>query len=73
MKEHCVRYRTTSPQETVLLGQELGENLEKGDVIVLAGELGCGKTWFTKGIALGIGVSPDTVVTSPSFALMKRI
>ena len=37
--------------------------------MVLAGELGCGKTWFTKGIALGVGV--NEVVTSPSFALMN--
>ena len=72
MKEKGTLYRTKSAEETVLLGQKLGRLLEQGDLIVLAGELGCGKTWFTKGIALGVGVSPDTVVTSPSFALMNE-
>lgn len=70
MKDLC--YRTESPEETVKLGQRLGRLLEKGDLVVLAGELGCGKTWFTKGIALGVGVSPNEVVTSPSFALMNE-
>jgi len=67
-----VRYRTESPEETVGLGATLGRLLQTGDLIVLSGELGCGKTWFTKGIALGVGVSPREVVTSPSFALMNE-
>jgi len=70
MKSLC--YRTESPEETVKLGQTLGRLLEMGDLVVLAGALGCGKTWFTKGIALGVGVSPREVVTSPSFALMNE-
>ncbi len=63
-------YRTESPEETVRLGRLLGQRLQPGDLVVLAGELGCGKTWFTKGIALGLGISE--VVTSPSFALMNE-
>jgi tRNA threonylcarbamoyladenosine biosynthesis protein TsaE len=46
--------------------------LSEGDVVALAGELGSGKTWFTKGLALGLGVSPDTIVTSPSFTLVNE-
>ena len=72
MREKDVLYRTESAEETVALGQELGRLLMEGDLIVLTGELGCGKTWFTKGIALGVGVSPREVVTSPSFALMNE-
>ena len=72
MKEKRLRCRTESPEETVQLGQKLGRLLTRGDLVVLAGELGCGKTWFTKGIALGVGVSPREVVTSPSFALMNE-
>jgi len=72
LKDKRVRYRTESPEETVGLGRKLGQLLQTGDLIVLAGELGCGKTWFTKGIALGVGVSPREVVTSPSFALMNE-
>jgi tRNA threonylcarbamoyladenosine biosynthesis protein TsaE len=46
--------------------------LSEGDVVALVGELGSGKTWFTKGLALGLGVSPDTIVTSPSFTLVNE-
>jgi tRNA threonylcarbamoyladenosine biosynthesis protein TsaE len=61
-----------SDQETVELGFTLGTLLEEGDVVALVGELGSGKTWFTKGIARGLGVCPNTVVTSPSFALVNE-
>lgn len=64
-----MRYRTDSSEETVKLGRKLGRLLQPGDLIVLTGELGSGKTWFTKGIALGLDISE--VVTSPSFALMN--
>lgn len=67
-----LRYKTESPEGTVRLGHKLGRLLQMGDLIVLGGALGCGKTWFTKGIALGVGVSPREVVTSPSFALMNE-
>ena len=67
-----MRFLTESPEETVLLGQKLGRHLQRGDLVILTGELGCGKTWFTKGIALGVGVPADEVVTSPSFALMNQ-
>jgi tRNA threonylcarbamoyladenosine biosynthesis protein TsaE len=46
--------------------------LSEGDVVALVGELGSGKTWFAKGLALGLGVSPDTVITSPSFTFVKE-
>ena len=41
-------------------------------MVALVGELGSGKTWFTKGLAIGLGVGPDMVVTSPSFALVNE-
>ncbi len=72
MKIDSPRCRTESPEETVVLGRKLGRLLQPGDLVVLTGELGCGKTWFTKGIALGMGVSSHEVVTSPSFALMNE-
>jgi len=56
----------------VRLGRRLGGVLAAGDVVGLAGELGSGKTWFTKGVALGLGVPPETVVTSPSFSLVNE-
>jgi tRNA threonylcarbamoyladenosine biosynthesis protein TsaE len=63
---------TESDRDTILLGQQLASFLKEGDVVALSGELGSGKTWFTKGLALGLGVGPETVVTSPSFALVNE-
>jgi len=63
---------TETDEETLELGFLLGTLLQEGDVVALGGELGSGKTWFTKGIARGLGVSPETVVTSPSFALVNE-
>jgi len=71
-KNGILKVLTESDQETIQLGQKLGGFLEAGDVVALAGELGSGKTWFTKGIALGLGVDPDTIVTSPSFSLVNE-
>ncbi|MBR0385884.1 MAG: tRNA (adenosine(37)-N6)-threonylcarbamoyltransferase complex ATPase subunit type 1 TsaE [Erysipelotrichaceae bacterium] len=57
-------------KETTEIGRALGTLLSAGDVITLAGELGAGKTTFTQGIALGLGVTRR--VTSPTFTLMKN-
>ncbi len=58
---------TRSTKETVALGRQLGELLEAGDVLVLTGDLGAGKTQLTKGIAAGMGVTDD--VCSPTFTI----
>lgn len=67
-----LKLNTYSEEETIGLGIKLGSGLSGGDVIALAGELGSGKTRFTKGVALGLGVSENTVVTSPSFSLLNE-
>ena len=72
MTYKSVSYRTDSNFETIKMGRELGTLLKQGDVIALVGELGSGKTWLTKGLALGLGVKENTVVTSPSFALLNE-
>jgi tRNA threonylcarbamoyladenosine biosynthesis protein TsaE len=54
------------------VGRKLGALLEVGEVVALKGMLGSGKTCFAKGLALGLGVHPDTVITSPSFALVNE-
>ncbi len=64
--------RTQSVEETVALGQVLGELLAPGDVVALVGPLGAGKTYFTKGIALGLGVAGSPPVVSPSFVLVRE-
>ncbi|MDZ4655798.1 MAG: tRNA (adenosine(37)-N6)-threonylcarbamoyltransferase complex ATPase subunit type 1 TsaE [Coriobacteriia bacterium] len=59
---------TASERETELLGGYLARLLESGDVIVLAGDLGAGKTHFVKGVAEQLGVSER--VTSPTFNIL---
>ena len=61
-------FRTTSQDETIALGRRLGALLEPGDVLVLTGDLGAGKTQLTKGIAAAMGVEDD--VTSPTFNIL---
>ncbi len=58
---------SSSRDETIALGRALGKLLAPGDVLVLTGDLGAGKTQFTKGIADGMGVLDD--VTSPTFTI----
>ena len=67
-----LKYLTKSDTDTIRLGHRLGTLLWAGDVIALIGELGSGKTCFTKGLALGIGVGQDEIITSPSFAIVNE-
>jgi tRNA threonylcarbamoyladenosine biosynthesis protein TsaE len=71
MKEISIAYMSPSVEKTIWLGRELGAQLAEGDVIALIGDLGGGKTWFTKGIALGLGIDSDTIV-SPTFTLVNE-
>lgn len=58
-----------SPEATWSVGEFVGKRLKAGMVLCLTGDLGAGKTLFTKGVAAGLGVKAD--VTSPSFTLMN--
>jgi tRNA threonylcarbamoyladenosine biosynthesis protein TsaE len=60
---------SSSEEETYSLGFEFGKTLKGGEVIALEGQLGAGKTVFTKGLAAALGVK-DTV-TSPTFTLLN--
>lgn len=64
--ERC--WQSESPQATEALGQALGECVPAGTVITLDGELGAGKTCFTRGLARGLGIVEQ--VSSPTYALM---
>ena len=59
-----------STGQTQRVGSRLGEMLQAGDIILLEGPLGSGKTLLAKGIAQGLGVTDD--VTSPSFTLINE-
>ena len=60
-----------TPEETFDAGRRVGERLEGGEVLLLSGTLGAGKTVFTKGLAAGLGLDPAEV-SSPSFTLVNR-
>lgn len=62
--------RCPTPQDTEALGGRLASSLRPGDIVVLAGGLGSGKTLFTRGIATGLGV--DEPVVSPTFVLVRQ-
>lgn len=62
-------FRTRSEEETYDLGKKLSKELKPGDTISLEGDLGTGKTAFTKGIASGLGIEDH--ITSPTFTLVN--
>lgn len=61
---------THSPQETVDAAVKLGKLLKAGDMIAFRGGLGAGKTTFTRGLAIGLGLGDN--VSSPTFALVNE-
>jgi tRNA threonylcarbamoyladenosine biosynthesis protein TsaE len=65
-----MRLRTRSAGATQEVAAAIGAVLEAGDVLVLAGDLGAGKTTFTQGLAASLGVT--TPVTSPTFTLVHE-
>ena len=67
-----MRRLTNSPEETLDLGHEFGKALKPGTVVALIGELGAGKTVFTKGIARALGIKEYGYVNSPSFVIVKE-
>jgi tRNA threonylcarbamoyladenosine biosynthesis protein TsaE len=64
-------FLTSSPSATQDLGQRIGEKLSPGSIIALIGELGCGKTCFTKGLCAGLGI-PKRKVNSPTFTFVNE-
>ncbi|MGJ7440138.1 tRNA (adenosine(37)-N6)-threonylcarbamoyltransferase complex ATPase subunit type 1 TsaE [Aquipuribacter sp. MA13-6] len=66
----AVHVLCVSAAATRALGRALGARLDGGDVVVLSGSLGAGKTTFVQGLALGLGVTSP--VTSPTFVLARE-
>ena len=60
---------TSSPAETRALGQRIAMQLQPGDTLLLYGDLGAGKSEFTRGIALGLGIEGS--IASPSFTILN--
>ena len=61
---------TDSPEQTKAIARQIGQAAKPGDVILLVGELGAGKTVFTQGLAEGLGVAET--VNSPTFVLLHE-
>jgi tRNA threonylcarbamoyladenosine biosynthesis protein TsaE len=64
-----VDIRTSSPDETLLLGRRFAALLTAGDIVALSGRLGAGKTLFVSGVANGLGIPAR--ITSPTFLIEK--
>ena len=65
-----MEYITESPQQTEALGQALAQRLTPGTVLAFEGDLGAGKTAFTRGIARGLGIQDP--VTSPTYTIVNE-
>lgn len=68
--DHGICIETKNEEQTIAVGQKIAGVLQKGDIMILRGDLGAGKTHFVKGIAKGLG-SKD-LVTSPTFTLQNQ-
>lgn len=64
-----VTFLLTTPEDTMAFGRALGASLRAGDLVLLAGPLGAGKTTLTRGVADGLGVGGR--VSSPTFVLAR--
>lgn len=62
-------FETNGPEETLQTGRMLGESAAPGEVYALLGDLGVGKTVFTRGFARGLGITE--AVTSPTFTILQ--
>jgi len=60
----------TSPESTMQIGEQLGQLVQAGDLLLLDGDLGAGKTTLTKGLAKGLGIIGN--VKSPTFTLIRE-
>lgn len=67
-----IKVTCAAPEELTALAEALAEVLAPGDVVLLQGELGAGKTTLTQYLAVALGVGPEQYVASPSFALLHE-
>lgn len=65
-----MEFWTNDPEQTEAVGQQLAKTLRPGDVIAYLGDLGAGKTAFTRGLARGLGVTEP--VTSPTYTIVNE-
>ena len=64
-----MEYLSKSVKDTIKIAENYAKTLKKGDVVLLNGEMGAGKTAFTKGLAKGLNIKDE--ITSPTYAYMN--
>ena len=67
-----MQFTTHNTAETLQLGVNLGQHLNKGDIVLLFGDLGAGKTLLTQGIARGLGLKDNEYIRSPTFTIINE-
>ncbi len=65
-----IKFNTLNTEETINIGKRIGKVVKKGDVVLLTGDLGCGKTHIAKGIGQALGVK--RIINSPTFTIVKE-
>lgn len=65
-----LEFKTTDPEKTMAIAKQLGQQVQAGDVLLLDGDLGAGKTTFTKGLAASLGI--ERYIKSPTFTLIRE-
>jgi tRNA threonylcarbamoyladenosine biosynthesis protein TsaE len=63
---------TRSPEETIALGRELAAPLRAGDIVLLVGPMGAGKTYLAKGLVAGLGGGTEDEVASPAYDIVHQ-
>ena len=66
-----MKISTDSHEKTLTFGEQLGRCLKPGDIILLFGDLGAGKTTLTQGVCRGLGINKDEHIRSPTFTLVN--
>lgn len=63
-------YKVNSASELIAFGEKLGRRLQSGDILILTGDLGTGKTTFTKGLAQGLDI--EQMIKSPTYTIVRE-
>ena len=66
-----MKIRTSSEKETEMIGTKIANQLKEGDLILLEGELGSGKTFLTRSIGKALGIA-ERDITSPTFSIIQE-